>query len=62
MSGREPDVGTEVSGVVPETGDTVQGMYLGSYSWAYGRPYRALLLVDGHRVVVDSATVEEIGG
>lgn len=62
MSSREPDIGTEVTGTVPETGDTVEGMYLGSCSWADGRPYQALLLVDGHRVMVDFATVEAVGG
>lgn len=57
---REPDIGTEVSGIVPETGDRVEGTYLGSFSHGRHGIALAALLVDGKRVAVayDSLEIE----
>jgi hypothetical protein len=49
---REPDIGTEVSGTVPETGDRVEGTYLGSLSHGRHGIALAVLIVDGKRVAV----------
>jgi hypothetical protein len=50
---REPDIGTEVSGTVPETGDRVEGTYVGSFSHGRHGVAMALLIVDGKRVAVE---------
>lgn len=57
---REPDIGTEVSGTVPETGDRVMGTYLGSFSHGRHGIDLAVLIVDGKRVAAryDSLEVE----
>lgn len=52
---REPDIGTEVIGTVPETGDHVEGTYMGSIA-----DELAVLLVDGRRVAVALSSVEEV--
>lgn len=58
---REPDIGTEVTGVVPETGDRVEGTYLGGYAWVPGQgPEHALLLVDGKRVSVAFTSLGQV--
>lgn len=58
---REPDIGSEVTGVVPETGDRVEGTYLGGYAWVPGRgPEHALLLVDGKRVSVAFTSLDRV--
>lgn len=56
---REPDIGTEVSGIVPETGDRVKGTYLGSFSHGRHGIDRAALLVEGKRVAVAYDSLEE---
>jgi hypothetical protein len=58
---REPDIGTEVSGTVPETGDRVQGTYLGSFSHGRHGIDMAALLVEGKRVAVEYSSLEDEG-
>lgn len=58
---REPDIGTEVTGTVPETGDRVEGTYLGSISGGRHDPGLAVLFVDGRRVAVEFDSLEEQG-
>jgi hypothetical protein len=57
---REPDIGTEVTGVVPETGDQVEGTYLGSLSGGRHALALAVLFVDGKRVAVEYDSLEEM--
>jgi hypothetical protein len=52
---REPDIGTEVTGIVPETGDQVEGTYLGSIGEEL-----AVLLVGDRRVAVSYGSLEEL--
>ena len=59
---REPDIGSEVIGTVPETGDRVQGMYLGGQEVTRRGPTRALLSVEGKRVVVAYDSLEHVEG
>lgn len=56
---REPDIGTEVTGTVPETGDRVEGTYLGSISGGRHGVAFAVLFVDGRRVAVEYDSMEE---
>jgi hypothetical protein len=57
---REPGIGTEVAGVVPETGDRVEGTYLGSLSGGRHDAGLAVLFVDGRRVTVDYDSLEAL--
>ena len=57
---REPDVGTEVSGIVAETGDRVEGTYLGSLSSGRHGVTQAMLFVDDRRVVVEYDSLDEL--
>lgn len=54
------DCGAEVTGTVPETGDQVQGMFIGGQWETKQGPTRALLLVDGKRVVVTYSSLEHV--
>lgn len=57
---REPDIGTEVTGVVPETGDQVEGTYLGSLSSGRHGLALAVLFVDGRRMAVEYDSLEPL--